>query len=115
MKVQFYKTQNGKIPAKEFLDSLDSKSAQKIAWVLDLIENLDFVPAQYLKKLKNTADIWEVRARIGSNSFRILGFIENDEFIILTNGFSKKSQKVPKSEIELAEQRKTDYLSRKDI
>ncbi|WP_199535544.1 type II toxin-antitoxin system RelE/ParE family toxin [Rhodohalobacter sp. SW132] len=62
---------------------------------------------------KSTDDIWEVRARIGSNSFRILGFIDGDEFIILTNGFSKKSQKTPKKEIKLAEQRKADYLSRK--
>ncbi len=30
-----------------------------------------------------------------------------------TNGFAKKSQKTPKKEINLAEQRKADYLSRK--
>jgi phage-related protein len=33
--------------------------------------------------------------------------------LILTNGFTKKEQKTPKSEIELAEQRKKEYLSRK--
>ena len=110
--VKFYKTQSGKIPVKEFLDSLNSKHAQKVAWVLELVEKLDQVPVQYFKKLKSTDDIWEVRARIGSNSFRLLGFIDDDEFVILTNGFSKKSQKIPKQEIEIAEQRKADYLSR---
>ena len=55
----------------------------------------------------------EVRARVGSNSFRLLGFIDDDEFVILTNGFAKKSQKTPKKEINLAEQRKADYLSQK--
>jgi len=73
---------------------------------------MDQVPVQYFKKLKNTAGIWEVRARIGSHSFRLLGFITGDEFIVLTNGFKKKSQKTPKQEIELAEQRKADYLAR---
>jgi len=34
--------------------------------------------------------------------------------IVLTNGFAKKSQKVPKQEIKLAEQRKQDYLRRKE-
>ena len=111
--IKFYKTRSGKIPVKEFLDSLSFKHAQKVAWVLELIEKLDQVPVQYFKKLKNTDDIWEVRARIGSNSFRVLGFNDGNEFIILTNGFSKKSQKTPKQEIKLAEQRKADFLSRK--
>ncbi|WP_342780484.1 type II toxin-antitoxin system RelE/ParE family toxin [Gracilimonas mengyeensis] len=101
------------MPVKDFLDSLPSKHAQKVTWVLELVEKLDQVPVQYFKKLKSTDDIWEVRARIGSNSFRLLGFIDNDEFVVLTNGFSKKSQKTSKQEIELAEQRKADYLSRK--
>jgi phage-related protein len=90
---------------------LSSKHAQKVTWVLELVERLDQVPIQYFKKLKNTDDICGIRARIGSNSFRILGFIVGDEFIILTNGFSKKSQKTPKKEINIAEQRKADYLS----
>lgn len=83
------------------MDSLSSKHAQKVTWVLELVERLDQIPVQYFKKLKSTDDIWEVRARIGSNSFRILGFVDGDEFIILTNGFSKKSQKTPKNEIKL--------------
>ena len=97
------------------MDSLSSKHAQKVAWVLELVERLDQVPVQFFKKLKSNDDIWEVRARVGSNSFRLLGFIDgNDEFVILTNGFAKKSQKTQKKEIKLAEQRKADYLSRKE-
>ncbi|MGM0505998.1 MAG: type II toxin-antitoxin system RelE/ParE family toxin [Bacteroidota bacterium] len=34
--------------------------------------------------------------------------------IVLTNGFAKKSQKVPRNEINVAEQRKRDYIWRKD-
>jgi phage-related protein len=111
--INFYKTQTGKIPAKDFLDSLSSKHAQKVIWVLELVESLNQVPVQYFKKLKSTDDLWEIRARVGSNSFRLLGFIDNEEFVVLTNGFSKKSQKTPKKEIDLAEQRKADYLFRK--
>lgn len=111
--IKFYRTKSGKVPVKAFLDSLSSKHAQKVAWVLELVEKLDQVPVQYFKKLKGTDDIWEVRVRIGSNSFRILSFIDGDHLIILTNGFSKKSQKTPKQEIELAERYKIDYLSQK--
>ncbi|MBP3192714.1 type II toxin-antitoxin system RelE/ParE family toxin [Natronogracilivirgula saccharolytica] len=57
--------------------------------------------------------MWEVRIQSGSNIFRLLGFWYKGKIIILTNGFTKKSQKTPKNEILIAEQRKTDFLSRK--
>ncbi|MEX0772068.1 MAG: type II toxin-antitoxin system RelE/ParE family toxin [Balneolales bacterium] len=111
--VKFYKTDQGKCPVEEFLDSLIPKHARKVAWVLELFEKLDHIPAEYFKKLKNSDEIWEVRAKMGSDSFRLLGFNDDGEFIVLTNGFAKKSQKTPKQEIELAERRKTNYLARK--
>ena len=61
----------------------------------------------------NTDDIGEIRTTIGSNTFHLLGFFDNSKLIILTNGFAKKSQKVPKKEIVIAEQRKQDYYRRK--
>ncbi len=57
----FYKTEKGQSPVTEFLDSLPSKVAQKVAWVLKLIQELDTVPIQYLKKLTATDEIWECR------------------------------------------------------
>ena len=39
--VHFYTLKNGKSPVAEFLDSLNSQQAQKIAWVLQLIEELE--------------------------------------------------------------------------
>jgi len=110
--ITFYRTQSGTSPVEKFLDSLEPKLAKKVTWTLRLIEDMDQVPVQYFKKLKNTNDIWEIRTRIGSNSIRILGFLEDDKLVVLTNGFYKKSQKTPKHEIELAQQRKTDYLTR---
>jgi DNA-binding XRE family transcriptional regulator len=50
--IRLYRTLSGKIPVKEFLDSLPSKHAQKVAWVLELVETLDQVPVQYFKKYK---------------------------------------------------------------
>ena len=111
--VNFYRTESGKSPVENFLDSLSGKQAQKVIWVLRLIEELDVVPRQYLKKLVNTDDIWEVRIQFGGNIFRLLGFFDGTTLMILTNGFAKKSQKTPRQEIELATRRKNQYLSRK--
>ena len=108
----FYKTVNKRIPIEEFLDTLSDKQVEKVLWVLRLIKQLDRIPIDYFKKLENTNDIWEVRAGSGNNEFRLLGFWYKSSFIVLTNGFRKKSQKTPKSEIELAESRKKDFLQR---
>ena len=79
---------------------------------LELVRELDLVPAKYFKKLTNTDDIWEVRVDVGKNTFRLFGFFQGRELIILTNSFQKKSQKTPMNEIKLAEKRKKDFLSR---
>ncbi len=109
--VKFYKTSSGKSPIENFLDSLSSKEAQKITWVLSLIEEMESVSTKFYKKLSNCDGIIEVRAQIGKNNFRLLGFEDKGTFVILTNGFKKKDQKVPKSEILLAQKRKENYLS----
>ncbi len=108
----FYRTVEGKCPVEEFLDSLPGKVAQKIIWVLRLLEDLDFVPSFYLKKLIGTEDIWECRIQFGSNAYRIFCFFL-DNSVVLTHGFVKKSQKTPVHEIEKAESYRRDFLKRR--
>ena len=56
----------------------------------------------------------ELRTILGNNIVRILYFFDEDVIIIATNGFVKKQQKTPRSEILLAKQRRTIYLTRKE-
>lgn len=109
----FYKTPAGLSPIEDFLDQLSPKQAQKVTWVLQLVEELDRVPAQYFQKMTNTENLWEVRVKVASNIFRFLGFFDGPEMIILTHAFQKKSQKTPRQAIQLAESRRKDYLRRK--
>jgi Phage-related protein len=111
--IQFYTTEDGYCPVSEFLDSLQSKQAQKVAWVLQLVEETDIVPVTYFKKMVNTDELWEVRVQVGSNIFRLLGFYDDDNLIILNHGFQKKTQKTPAADIKLAETRRKDYLRRR--
>ena len=112
-KINFYTTENGKCPISDFLDSLSGKQVQKVLWVLQLIEELDVTPATYLKKLTNTDDIWEVRVMNSGNIFRLLGFFDDDNLVVLNHGFQKKTQKTPAKGISVAEKRRKDYLLRK--
>jgi phage-related protein len=110
--ILFYRMPSGKCPVQEFLDGLSDRQAEKVLWVLKLVQEMDRVPASYFKKLVNTDGIWEVRVAAFGDTFRILGFITEHSFVVLTNGFQKKSQETPRSEIGLAEDRKRDYLNR---
>lgn len=112
-RVSFYRTADGKCPVQEFLDSLPGKAAQKVTWVLKLLEDLDVIPAVYFKKLVNTEEIWECRVQFGSNAYRLLCFFVGSSMVVLTHGFSKKSQKTPRQEIERAEEYRREYLKRR--
>lgn len=112
-KIKFYRLETGKCPVEEFFDSLTNKQFEKIAFVLDLIEQIDIVPRKYFKKLKGADEIWEVRVQHGNNIFRILGFFDGKELVILNHAFTKKSQKIPQKEIATAEKRKRNYFKQK--
>ena len=94
--IVFYRTESGDCPVEEFLDSLSAKQAQKVTWVMELIEDLEVVPVKYFKKMIGTNDIWEIRVQSGSNIFRILGFVEKNNLVVLNHAFQKKTQKTPR-------------------
>ena len=110
--IEFYKTDSGHSPVEKFLDLLSDQQVEKVLWVLKIIKEMDRVPSCYFKKLVNTDGIYEVRVAFGGNIFRLLCFFHVRNMIILTNGFQKKTQACPESEIEIAEKRKKDYLRR---
>lgn len=111
--VTFYRTSDGKCPIEKFLNSLPGKVAQKVTWVLNLLEDLDIVPSSYFKKLTGTEEIWECRVQFGSNAYRIFCFFVDNSVVVLTHGFVKKSQKTPRNEIEKAEAYRRDFLERR--
>ena len=110
--ILFYKDKKGKSRIDDFLNGLKSKQAQKVTWVLNLIEEHDIVPKIYFKKIINSEDIWEVRVQSGNNAYRLMCFRHKNRIIVLTNAFQKKTQKTPKNKIFLAETRKADWLRR---
>lgn len=97
---------------EEFLDSLPAKVVQKITWVLSIVEEFSIVPTKYFKKLHGTSSTYECRIDFGGNTYRLLGFFHIGNFIVLTNGFMKKTQKIPKDELELSESRMKEFLER---
>jgi phage-related protein len=110
--IEYYEQASGKCPVEEFIDSLDAKSQSRIARTLDLLEefgvNLGMPYAKYLEK-----QIWELRVRHGRNRYRIIYFLYTGRTFILLHGFNKKTEAVPRADIELAKKRRDDYLSKR--
>src|SRR5690625_7676243 len=96
--IKFYRTETSNCPVEDFVKNLSDKQAKKVAWTLRVVRELEQGPSQYLKKLKSTDDIWEVRVSFGNNTFRFLGFIDVPELIVLTSGFDKHRSKDTKQE-----------------
>lgn len=105
------KRNGGTYPAEEFILSQDVKMRAKLFRLLELLEEKgNTLREPYSKSLDD--GIFEIRAKQGSNITRVLYFFYIGNKIILTNGFIKKSQKTPPSEIDLAKKYRAEYEKR---
>ena len=86
----------------EFLRKQPVKVQNKIFKIIEAIETLERVPSNYLKMLVGTNGLFEARIQLGSDIWRVFCFFDNGKLVILLNGFTKKTQKTPKNEIEKA-------------
>jgi phage-related protein len=109
--VEFYETEDGKIPVAEFLDSLEDKMNAKMVGLMEILEEKGTMLREpYSSSLED--GIFELRAVQGSNISRALFFFYIEGRIIITHGFVKKTQKTPRAEIELAKKYRADFLRR---
>ena len=87
---------------EDFLLALDSRTQNKIHKIISLLETMDRVPSNYIKLITGTRGLYEARVQLGSNIWRIFCFFDEGNLVILLNGFTKKTQKTPKVEIDKA-------------
>ena len=98
----------------DFFETLKPSVKLKFNWTLQIIATLDRVPEKYFKHMTGTDGLYEIRVEVGSDIYRVFSFFDKGQLIILVNGFQKKTQKTPKSEIELAEKLKKQYFDEKN-
>ncbi len=97
----------------EFLKKQPVKVQDKIFKIIEAIETLERVPSSYLKMLVGTNGLYEARIQLGSDIWRVFCFFDHGKLVILLNGFTKKTQKTPKNEIEKALQLMQRYYDTK--
>jgi len=101
--------------AEDFVDSLNPAVRKKLFYSFRKTQERLF--GDWFKKLKGTNDIFEFRIVENKKWYRLFAFwdssYDHQTLIICSNGFIKKTDKSPKSEIENAEQIKKDYFNNK--
>ena len=98
---------------RNFYQGLDKKAKLKVDWTINLLETVEHIPEKYFKHLTNTDGLYEIRVEIESNIYRIFSFFDDGKLIVAINGFQKKTNKTPKSEIEKALKIKKEYFNEK--
>ena len=98
----------------DFFNKQTEKVKRKIDEVLFLISIVDRVPKKFLDHMTGTTGLYEIRIELGSNIYRIFCCFDEGRVVVLFNGFQRKTQKTPKSEINKAEKLKAEYFKEKN-
>ncbi len=98
----------------EFYVAQTDKVRKKIAQILVWLQTLDRLPVTILKSIEGKKGLFEIRVEFGGDIFRVFCCFDEGSLVILFNGFQKKTQKTPSSEIDKAERLMKEYFESKD-
>lgn len=108
-KIEYYTNPNGQSPIKDFVDGLPLKAKARTMKMLDLLEEYGTQMGEpHVKHLSR--ELWELRVRAREGIFRLLFTVRTDRIIILLHGFQKKTERLPKRELDLALRRMREML-----
>lgn len=113
--VEFYETQSGRCPVREFLDSLKEIDPDDFAAIMAGLVRLK--NRQYHKPpLSKTVggELFELR-HVGKLNTRVLYFFAKGRRIIAVHGIRNKAQEIPKRDINVALERKEGWRSRNPL
>lgn len=97
----------------DFYKGLDNKIKEKIQFVFELIKQVERVPVKFLAPMSSYDGLFEIRVEYQSNIYRIFCCFDEGKMVVLFNGFQKKTQKTPKTEILKAMRLKQEYFELK--
>lgn len=105
--IRYHQSNSGKNFVKDYIESLDKKAKYEIyAFLKKFQDDVRFRKSPYCKKVAK--DIFEIRIKT-KDCYRILyAFLGKDVFILL-HIFKKKTNKLPKQDLDLAINRLKTY------
>lgn len=103
--VVFYHDRSGRRPVTEFLDSLPPEDRAAVLHDLALLEEFGLdVGWPHVRAVTGRRKLWELRVKSTSGAIRL--------FYFAYHGLVKKTRKVPRRELDVAERRMWDVIER---
>ena len=100
--INFYKTEQGNEPVREWLQQLSSADKKRIG---EDIKTVQFGWPLGMPLVKHLdGGIWEIRIALRKRIARVL-FVLDTNSMVLIHGFIKKQQKTLKADLDLAKDR----------
>lgn len=95
----------------DFYRTLEAGAQKKVDYVLVMLRTQDRISEKFVKSIRD--GIFEIRADHKGNIYRAFFIFDEGNIVMLFNGFQKKTQKTPESEIERAINLKKEYYASK--
>lgn len=95
----------------DFIEQLTDGERRKIDYGLQLLKTQERLSTKFVKLIRD--GLFELRTEYAGKIFRVFFIFEDGQIVVLFNGFQKKTQKTPSSEIEKALQIKAQYYAEK--
>ena len=108
-KVIYYKTNSGRVPVVEYIQSQEVERASNISNAIRLLREFG-IGESLLDSRKLTGKPYRGLYELRVNSSRIIYFLHIGREFVLLHGFTKQKNKTPKTELEKAKQRMKKFL-----
>lgn len=112
--VEYYESSSGNIPLKDFLLSVNKKDIRKLSKIKHYFNMLEEYGPKINENFQkgSSKKLRENLFELRPDNNRILFFYCTRKKIVLLHGFTKKTNKTPKKEIEKAINEMKDYIER---
>ena len=112
--VEFYETESGTCPVREFLEKLKNSDPDDFAAViagLAKLRNRQYHREPLSKALEN--GLFELR-HVGKLNTRVLWFFVKDRRIVAVHAIRNKGRAIPDRDLETSRERMRDWQKRKE-
>lgn len=109
--IEFYATEDGRQPFCDFYSNLDKQTKAKVLGAIELLKEYGTELRAPVTKAIGEG-LFELRVKYEKIQIRNIFFFFSGKKIIVTNGFIKKTQKLPLKQKKMALKYKKDWIRR---
>ena len=106
--VVFYRSDGGSEPVRDWLNSLEKEGKRAVGYDIKTVEYGWPLGMPLVRTITNYDRLWEVRIKLSGGRIARVCFTVHQHRMVLLHGFIKKTQKMPQSELKLADKRRRE-------